>query len=158
MIGLFCGVKVKSDEEYRAILRKRIMLLGIIFLIGIISLLIPTIAKNILGIYNVEGEYYYYGFGSGLIFASLVLILKTINILKNPSKLKSERIKNGDERNKNISLKSARIALGILALAMTLIIITSGITNPEIRMIMGKLLLLLLLSYTISYRILNSKE
>ena len=124
MIGLFCSVNTKSDKEYGAILRKKMVLFGIIFLMGIISLLIPTISESILKINNLVGAYYYYGFGSGLIFASVILIFKTVNILKNPLKLKSERIRQGDERNKNISLKSARIALGILALAMVLIIMT----------------------------------
>lgn len=158
MLGIFCGNECSTNEEYKGFIKKRIVCFIGVIILGVITLIVTflgnkifsgSISEKMLGIYT--------GFGSGLIFAGAILLIKNSVLLKNEEKLRKRRIENTDERNKEISLKATRVALGVMLVTMYLVALIGGLWYPELTKILLILVGIFLLAYLIAYKAISRK-
>ncbi|QQK06885.1 DUF6442 family protein [Miniphocaeibacter halophilus] len=157
MLGIFSGLDAKTDKEY--ILEKKRenkeYLLLIIF--GVICLVHSVFARELYDGISKDNVFIYSAFGIFLAVAGLWSIVNNRRVVKNEERLKKERIEHTDERNKKISIRASRISLRILIICIFLIYTFKGIKDPETRDMMSSLCLILVISYFVSYKILERK-
>lgn len=149
MIGPFCYRDIHSDEEYIKHLKKKNMIFYFMMVCGIIAFLCIFIGGNRLTDY---AQGFLAGAGTGLIVGSVVLIFKNHQILKDKHKLKIERIKITDERNRLISDRASRFALISILIEIYLVSIISLFFNSMTYRICIILLATFILLYMIAYR------
>lgn len=158
MLGMFCGTSVTSNEEYRKYVKKRIKVLSLLIVLGVLTMGVVFMAETI---WNMELESYtlglYSGFASGLIAAGIVLILKNRKLLKEEEKLRQARIAASDERNQQISTQASKIAIAILLIAMYLIMLIGGFWYPILTKMMAFLVALYVFAYCVAYKIVSKK-
>lgn len=158
MLGMFCGTRCSSNEEYKKELKKRRILFGIIFLIGCLALFL-SLASHYLSIsLSPEMIGFYGGSGVSMIVVSIILVFKNFKLLHHEGKLKSARIKASDERNQALSLSATRASIFILLLAMLLIVFIGGLWNPILSMVLANLLILFFVSYCVAYFIYSKRN
>ena len=121
MIGLFerPDFKVKTNEDFRKVLKKKSRFLGVLALAGVVTILADIIAVA-AGVLDSDSYLcgLYLGLGCGLIGAGFIKILQLKKISRNEERLKEERLKYTDERNYAISAKAIRSAtIAVLALS-----------------------------------------
>lgn len=157
MKGLFCGSKARTNDEYKSVIKSRMNIFIILFVIGSITLGVTSYLNfndlikddHILGIYS--------GAGTGLIAISILLWVKNKLLLKNESKLKESRINNSDERIQEISNKALKIATIALLIALYAIGFIGGLYNPILFTVLSSSVAVFLVTYVISYKMLERK-
>lgn len=158
MLGIFCGNECGTNEEYKRFIKRRMIYFIGTIILGAITLIVTflgnkifsgSISEKMLGVYT--------GFGSGLIIAGTILLIKNRLLLKNEEKLRKSRIENTDERNKEISLKATRVALGVMLVIMYLVALIGGLWYPELTKILLTLVGVFLLAYLIAYKVISKK-
>ncbi|WP_294167090.1 hypothetical protein [uncultured Clostridium sp.] len=158
MLGMFCGSDCKTNEEYKGVIKERIVLFIGIVILGLITLVITLFGDRYLNLKISEKMISTYsGFGTGLTVVGVVLLIKNIRILKNEEKIRKARISNTDERNKEISLKSSKIALGFMLATMYLVGLIGGIWYPAITQVLFNIICLYLIVYLIAYKVISRK-
>lgn len=158
MLGMFCGGDCKTNEEYKKVIKGRILLFIGIIVLGIITLVITFLGDKYLNIkINENMISTYSGFGTGLTVVGVLLLIKNILILNNEEKLRKIRISNTDERNREISIKASRVALGFMIVSMYLVGLIGGIWYPEITQILFSIISLFLVVYVIAYKVISRK-
>lgn len=116
-----------TNEEYRAVVEKRIRFFGLLILAGILT-----------GAAAIINEYFtlfpadswinglYSGIGTGFVVAGLIKIMQLKKLLKDDSRLKEARLNSQDERNQLIAAKSIQAAADfVLIISYAAMIITS---------------------------------
>lgn len=158
MLGIFCATKVTSDEAYRTFIKRRSLIYGGLAVIGLITAAVALAAEFLwavevsdmmLGVYT--------GAGTGLTLAGIILFFKNRMLLKNGKKLRQERIANSDERNIQISMMATKAALAVLMTGMYLVVLIGGLWDPMLVKIILFLLILLMFSYIVAYRIISKR-
>ncbi len=148
MRGLLCGTTAKTNEEYREVVKVRIYRFAGVGLIGAITIIIALLAgyywkldvkEEMLGVYT--------GVGTGLLGASIVMLIKNMRMLKDEEKLKASRISNGDERIKEISNRAFQVASITMLIVMYGLGLIGGLFYPEL----VKLLLLVVSTFAFAY-------
>lgn len=135
--GIFCQTTATTNEEYRKELKKKngwllFALLGgavaavVILIIEIKG--IGEIADYMLGVYC--------GACAGISFASLILLVKNLLLLKNEEKLKQSRIENYDERNAEIRNKAVVAAIRVMLICCLVIALVGGLYDAYLIKIM----------------------
>ena len=158
MLGMFCGSDCKTNEEYKGVIKERIVLFIGIVILGLITLVITLFGDRYLNLKISEKMISTYsGFGTGLTVVGVVLLIKNIRILKNEEKIRKARISNTDERNKEISLKSSKIALGFMLATMYLVGLIGGVWYPAITQVLFNIICLYLIVYLIAYKVISRK-
>ena len=158
MLGIFCGSECSTNEEYKKCIKKRIAYFIGAIILGVITLIVTFLGNEIFGVSISEKMLgVYTGFGTGLIFAGAILLIKNILLLKNEEKLRKSRIANTDERNNEISLKATRVALGVMLVAMYLVALIGGLWYPELMEILLILICVFLLAYLAAYKYISRK-
>ena len=158
MLGMFCGSDCKTNEEYKGVIKERIVLFIGIVILGLITLVITLFGDRYLNLKISEKMISTYsGFGTGLTVVGVVLLIKNIRILKNEEKIRKARISNTDERNKEISLKSSKIAVGFMLATMYLVGLIGGIWYPAITQVLFNIICLYLIVYLIAYKVISRK-
>lgn len=158
MLGMFCGSDCKTNEEYKKVIKGRILLFIGIIALGLITLIVTLFGDRYLNLKISENMISTYsGFGTGLIVVGVLLLVKNISILNNEEKLRKVRISNTDERIKEISLKASRVALGFMLVTMYLAGLIGGIWYPVITQILFFIISLFLVIYVIAYKIISRK-
>lgn len=158
MLGMFCGSDCKTNEEYKKVIKGRILLFIGIIALGLITLIVTLFGDRYLNLKISENMISTYsGFGTGLIVVGVVLLVKNILILNNEEKIRRVRISNTDERIKEISLKASRVALGSMLVTMYLVGLIGGIWYPVITQILFFIISLFLVVYVIAYKIISRK-
>ena len=128
MIGPFCYKDLATDEEYKDYLKKRNKIFIALIFVGILTFLCLAFFYHMLLDYS---RGFLAGMGSGLIVGGIVLFYKNTNILKNPQKIREERIKISDERNRMICDHASKMALIGIIVEIYIIMIISLITRTD---------------------------
>jgi len=119
-----------TDTDYKKVLRKRISLCYVILALGLITLVFTGLFS--MGKYDYLPDFlsgFYTGIGFALISISLVTMFKIRNIMKDEKKLKEKKLKEQDERNQLIALKSLYSAGITLIIIAYIALLVSGIFN-----------------------------
>ncbi len=154
MIGLFCGAKANSNEEYRKVIKDRMNIMVLVFAIGVATLVVALlgeyvwntpISEHMLGIYA--------GAGTGLILASIIIWIKNKNILTNEEKIKKSRLNCTDERIQEINGKAFRAATVILLIGIYAFALIGGLFYPLLATAMLPLVFIFMAGYIISFLI-----
>jgi hypothetical protein len=118
----------------------------------------------IVGIISFASGYksdnaYLYGFGTGLIVASSILLIKQIVINKDPKKLHQQEVAENDERNKMICTASFAITfrLSILLEAIFSVILAYK-SLVDLSELLGFVVCIQLIIYLITYFIISKKN
>ena len=106
---------IKTNDDFRKIIKKKNKIMLMLILIGGITILVVGLAVA-AGLLDSDSYLcgLYLGLGTGLIFAGILKILRHRKILQNEELLKKERLKYTDERNRAISSKAMETSLFIL--------------------------------------------
>lgn len=104
---LFCG------KDYQTTLRRRLYIFIAMGLLGVIAFILSLFAvRN-----NTLPEFFsgfYTGAGSGLVGASIVFIIRTVKLLRDPEKARKAQITEDDEREKAIVSASLTTVFWVL--------------------------------------------
>lgn len=153
MSGLFCSSKANTNEEYRKIIKTRMSIMILVFMIGCMTLAIALLAKSVgevtisermLGVYT--------GIGTGLMIASVILWIKNKILLGDDGKLKRSRLSHTDERIQEINMKAFKVATIILILALYAVGLIGGLFYPILVELILCLVGVFLLAYVIAYK------
>jgi hypothetical protein len=119
-----------TDKEYKSILKRRLILIGIILILGIITIIFsflfsfgedPHLSDFLSGVYC--------GVGGAVTVGSIINIVKIIHILKDEKKIKLKRIEEQDERNQMIAQKAMNTGGNIVLIITYIGLLVSGIFN-----------------------------
>lgn len=157
MLGIFCSTHGLSNEEYKKHIVKRMYLLFGFFVIGLITigvLVYAELSKIRIADY---AQGFYYGVGSALIVASIILIIKNRLLLKDENKLRKARIDSSDERNIEISTSSMKIAVFVLLVAIYFVMLIGGIWYPILTKTLSMLVILFMFVYIVAYKIISKR-
>jgi polyferredoxin len=153
MRGLFCGTTARTNEEYRKVVKTRILIFTFVVIAGAATFAVALLARNIwevaiskqmLGVYT--------GLGIGLTVGGFILLIKDAWLLRSEERLKNSRLECADERNHEISNKSVKFAVTVILFAIYAIALIGGLFYPVLVRLMSGLIFLFLLAYMGSYQ------
>lgn len=154
MKGLFCGSKANNNEEYKKVIKTRMKIMILLFVIGCITLAVALLAKNV---WKVEISEYmlgvYSGAGTGLIVVSAILWIKNKLILADDEKLKKSRLSNTDERIQEISNRAFRLAAIALLIALYAAGLIGGIFNQVLVEVLFSMVFVFIIVYIVAYKV-----
>ena len=154
MMGLFCASKAKNNEEYKKVIKARMNVMVLIFVIGLITLVVSLLAEKAWAVKISEQMLgVYCGVGTGLLVVSVILWIKNKLILGNETKLKESRLNNTDERLKEINNRAFRIATIFLLIALYAAGLIGGLFYPILVQVLLTLVCVFLVAYVVSYKI-----
>jgi len=156
--GLLYQCNARTNEEYRAELKKRQRLMGIILLLGVFTLA-AMIALILVKPETLESYTagFFSGVGTGLILSGLLGILKIRSTLKDEAKLKQARLTETDEREQAISAKAIQTTLKLMLLSIYLLILLCAFVAIKAVTVLWLLVCIFLLSYLISRKIYSQR-
>lgn len=158
MLGLFCSSDCKTNDEYKKVIKGRILLFIGLIVLGVITLIVTFLGDRYLNLKISESMISTYsGFGTGITVVGIILLIKNISILNNEEKLRKVRISNTDERIKEINLKASKVALGFMLVTMYLVGLIGGIWYPVITQVLFSIICVFLVVYVIAYKIISRK-
>ena len=153
MTGLFDGPKANTNEKFKKVIHTRMNLFIVFLVLGIISVVVVLTAQPLWKIsIRQDIRVAYIGFGGGLIFVSLSLLVKNRKILADEVKLKENRLNNTDERNLEIRNKAFMTASTILLISVYACGLIGGLFNPVIWDVLMFLVGIFLIGYLIAYK------
>lgn len=145
MKELFSDGETKNNEEYKKVIKVRMNMVIIFFLIGILWLATAVFAINVWKVGTVYRIYI--GLGSWLTGVSAINWVRYKLMLTDDKKIKNERLNRTDERNRDIRNKAFRVAGIVLLIILYAVGLIGGLFNP----ILVELLLALHIAFPISY-------
>ena len=133
MKDLFCPVcKAKNNEEYRAVLKKRQVALGLFILAGLATdglvLFLYFFTRIHIGEYQMG---YLLGVGAGLMLGGVVGVMRIRRRMADEEKLKEFRLKETDERELEVDSLALRATAKTLLVALYIILIVAGVFNRQ---------------------------
>lgn len=158
MRGILCGSTVRTNEEYKEVIKSRMKIMVVIIIVGIITAAVGFLSEfyfhvpineHMLGVYS--------GIGVGLFVVGTMLFIKNRLMLNNDEKLKESRLNNTDERNQEISNKAFRIASYTMLAALYAVALVGGLFYPILAEVLFFLVCVFVLTYTISFKYYNNK-
>jgi len=158
MRGILCGTTVKTNEEYKKVIRNRMKLMITMTIIGIITATFGfgaefyfklPIKESMLGVYS--------GVGTGLFAAGVILWIKNRLLLKSDEKLKESRLSNTDERLQEIGNKAFHIATYAMFVALYAAALIGGLFYPVLVIYLLVVVCAFLLAYVIALKYYNKR-
>lgn len=158
MKGLLCNSSVRTNDEYRGVIKVRMHIMVVMFLIGLITLTVSVVAKvawevsisdQMLGVYT--------GVGSGLTVAAIVLWIKNKRILADEDKIKQNRLSNTDERLREINSKAFRVASIALLVALYAVGLVGGLFYPILVKVLAGVVSVFILVFFTAYKIFEKR-
>lgn len=149
--GLLYQCNARTNEEYKTELKKRQRLMGILLLLGILTL--ATMITLILIKPDTLESYtagFFSGVGTGLILGGLLGILKIRKTLKDEAAIKKARLTETDEREQAISAKAIHTTLKVLLLSIYLLLLLCSFVTIEAVTVLSLLIAIFFLTYIIS--------
>ena len=147
-----------TDEAFRHIVKGKALRAGCLMVSGVVVIAAALFAEYVLLIKLSDSlSSFLLGFGSGLFFGGMFLLIKRSLQLKDANKLKQARISESDERNRSIANRALHLATMVLLAGMYLVIILSIFIMPELINVMCLLICLFLMAYVVSYKVLQRK-
>lgn len=149
--GLLYQCNARTNEEYKLELKKRQRLMGILLLLGVLTLS-TMIALILINPENLESYTagFFCGVGTGLILGGLLGIIKIRKTLKDEAAIKEARLTETDEREQAISAKAIQTTLKILLLSIYLLLLFCSFVTVESVTILCLLVAVFFLTYIIS--------
>lgn len=149
MKGLFCAhCKAKNNEEYRVVLRKRLIKVRLMCAMGLSVILVAAVLFHTL--LQEAGDWHrgaVYGMGTGLILGSIVAMFRIHRILSDEGRLKEQRLKETDERELEIGNLALRQTAKLLLLVMYILLVFGILISEELLKVCCLLISIFLLSY-----------
>lgn len=149
MKGLFCAhCKAKNNEEYKEVLKKRLVRVRLICLAGL--LIIAGAAALFYMLPEKVDDYHQgftYGMGAGLILGSVIAMIRIYRILADEERLKTQRLKETDEREVEISSMALRQTAKLLLAALYLSMVFGALVSEELLYLSCLLIGIFLISY-----------
>lgn len=126
MIKLLCN----PSQDYEATLRRRMVWLAGCAGIGALMFILSTFAfpKN-AGHAQEFVRGFYSGAGSGMVVVGIVFLIRTLWLLKNPKARRTAQIKETDERQKHITMRTFSTASMVCFWLTVLAIVISAPLN-----------------------------
>ncbi len=155
---LFCSTYAKSDKEYVAFLKSRIVIYIVLGLLGL-----ATIAGSIVleclheDKINDFTSGFYTGVGGGLIGASIVFILRFRKLLKDDELRRKARIAINDERNIQINTEAMKIATFAAFVGVYITIFIAAAIEPLFAIALSLVALAVMIVYLIACFVLSKK-
>lgn len=150
---------IKTDEDYKTVLKTGMFFGVILMFLGIAAIIIAQLADTALGI-NLEGHQksFISGIGGGLIAGGAFAAIRQFSILRNSAKVRKERIAITDERVQNLSGR-ALVASGlIMFVGVYVMAIVGGLFYPILSKVALILIGIFLVSYFVIYKILDARS
>lgn len=158
MKNIFCTTTLKTNDEYKNVIKKRMKVMVGLMVIGVITFLASILGElyfktpvsdKVLGTYT--------SLGSSLFTVGLVLWIKNKRILNNEEKLRQSRLNNTDERNQEIARKALNIAAYAMLASLYVIGLIGGIFYPILFNVLSFIVCIFLLTYVVAYKYYNKK-
>jgi len=156
--GLLYQCNARTNEEYKIELKKRQRLMGILLLLGILTLA-TMISLIILKPETMENytACFFSGVGTGLILGGLLGIIKIRKTMNDEAALKEARLTETDEREQAISSKAIHTTLKILLLSIYLLLLLCAFTAIKAITVLYLLICIFVLSYLINRKIYSQR-
>lgn len=126
--------RAETDEEFRRKLKGRQKILMLVGLLGVAA----VIAGIFLGNMDLESHRYsflsgfYVGAGAGVLAVCIVGSIRIRRVMKDGKRLRSERIKESDERNIDIIRKSGSMAGFVFVYLSCAVMLAAGFFSMEV--------------------------
>lgn len=149
MKGLFCAhCKARNNEEYREVLKKRLVRVRLLCLAGVLIILGAAVFFRILP-ERVDDYHqgFAYGLGTGLVLGSIIAMFRIHRILASEERLKIQRLKETDERELEIGNMALRQTAKLLLAFLYLSMIFGALVSEELLYLCCLLICIFLLSY-----------
>lgn len=133
MKGFICTAKVRTNEDYKRVVKNRMKLFAGMGLIGAITMVVGLLAEFLWTV-SIDDEMLgiYTGFGTGLLVVSIVMWVMNLRLLGNDEKLKESRINDTDERLQEIGTRALTTATVVLLVALYGTALIGGLFYPFI--------------------------
>ena len=154
MSGLFCeSRKVKNNEEYRLLLKKRQKRMWGLFTVGALTTALGA-ALSILEKEQISSRqtYFILGLGTGLALASVMEIWILRRKMGSEERLKKERLKEMDEREIEVRSRALQATAKLLLVVIYLLALIGGLFMEELVRVCLLLSGIFLLSYILFQR------
>lgn len=140
----------KTNEEYKEIIKARIKIFIILIILGMLTLVL-ALANRVTDVIKLSDymDGIYSGMGTGLIFASVILMVKNLRLLKNEEALKKSRLENTDERNIMIAQRASRSATMVVLIISYVGMLIMGAFNEVILYCFMVVVMVFICSYTL---------
>lgn len=156
--GLFYQCTARTNEEYKAELKKRQRLMIILLLLGVLTLVIMAVLiitkSDTLESYTAG---FFCGVGTGLILGGLLGVRKIQKTMKDETALKEARLIETDEREQSISAKAIHTTLKIMLLSIYLLLFLCSFITVEAVTVLFLLAAIFFLSYIISRKVYSQR-
>ncbi len=156
--GLLYQCNARTNEEYKLELKKRRRLMGILLLLGVLTLgsmiALILLKPEILESYTAG---FFCGVGTGLILGGLLGILKIRKTLKDEAAIKKARLTETDEREQAISANAIHTTLKVLLLSIYLLLLLCSFVTVESVTVLCLLVAIFFLTYIISRKTYSRK-
>lgn len=158
MRGIFCGTTAKNNEEYKKVLKAKMVGMAVVFVIGAFTAIAAFVAASQkITMIPERMLWVYSGAGTGIAAAGLVLFIRFYLLTKNEKKLNEERLKNADERLQQIGNKALRTGLYAMVLVIYAVALIGGIFYPVLIKVLLLVIAVFLATYFISYKLYENK-
>jgi vacuolar-type H+-ATPase subunit I/STV1 len=158
MRGILCVSDVKTNEEYREVIKNRMKIMIVLIILGIITAAIGFSAEFYFDVpVNDQMIGVYSGVGVGLFIVGTILLIKNKMLLKDEKKLKESRLNNTDERINEISNKAFKIASYAMIITLYLIALIGGLFYPILAEVLLFIVCVFLLFYMGAFKYYNNR-
>lgn len=140
--------------SYEKRLRFRILFLALTILGGAIAMAVGLLVSDRISEFSSG---YLSGLGAGLIAGSLVILIRTLSLLKNELKRRAKRIDEEDERNHILNITSSHIAFTAMQVVLFLATIICAFYNEKLLNLFVSIILLSALVKIVTYAILRKR-
>lgn len=156
--GLLYQCNARTNEEYKAELKKRRRLMIILLLLGILTLAVMAVLlitkPDTLESYTAG---FFCGVGTGLILGGLLGVRKIHKTISDEAALKEARLTETDEREQAISAKAIHMTLKIVLLSIYLLLLLCSFIVLETITVLSLLVVIFFLSFIISRKIYSQR-
>lgn len=152
------GMTAKNNEEYKAIIKRRMRYKVCILILGLLTMGFAIAAA--CGAITMLSEYMngvYTGIGSGCIAVSIIMLIRDYKLLHDEEKLKQDRLKNTDERNVMIYNKAMQYAGSITLICAYIVMLIAGMYSEVIFHCFYAVVAVFMFVYLLMIAILNKK-
>lgn len=150
--------EVHTDDDYRRVIRRRIIVMWMFIAAGAVAIAISAVAKLLMkDATNDHMLDYYMGVGVGIIAGSAVTLVRSYRLLKNDTKLRQSRIANCDERAVDLSRRAMCIATYVTMCVVYVACLIVGLFWYPATQILVGYVSILLITYLLVYKILMKR-
>lgn len=149
---------VKTNEEYCNMLNKQNKIFLWVIPLGLLTAGLAIINE----IFHLLGNNSWFngvctGVGAGVVFVGLFKVLRNRKVMKDEDRLKEERLKMQDERNRMIAGKAVQSTMLVVLAFSYVIMIIAGFLNRAVFITFWFMIILFFVSYQIFVKFYNKR-